>query len=300
MQLPVFKPSKTFIRKTRVPCFAAKARNAELPMLARRHIAEEDEEDEGFQIFLRGKEPRQISEWHRRWLHTLFEKEEIITAIQAGMKEYGSGAEWCGYRHQHQLSEDYDDIQKHGIVPYLVLTDVVVDEIEQRIICALRTSKDGNLEEHGVTIYSDHDTWKFAYSDYISDYIGRLDLGVERGAKPARSTNDPSFLYGRWVVDKEATAALMRERGESQSYIQSQLKQIGGLVDEFSEGLLRSSFGGEMVEAELLRCELKGKTLSLTLKYQGSSKGDVYKMNYVNDRLVKDGVVMWRDANCAG
>jgi hypothetical protein len=211
-------------------------------------------------------------------LHKLFEQEEIAPVIKSAMQEYkGDPAE-----------EEFADIQKHGILPFLILRTVVIDEVERKILFRLGTHKDANLEEHGITIYWKRSKWRFGYAEVISDYIQNLDLiNVSKQSRVSTRITDPSFLYGRWVFDEESTVALWRAKGEPVDGL-SRLRKCS---EEYSEGSCRFTHpDGHVYEFKLLNCELKGVRLNLTMQYETEPPA-TYKLKYDGHRLIREFVL---------
>lgn len=176
MKIPAFKPSKRFLDDLKLPCLVAKVKNSKLPGLAKLHIAE-FKEDDVCEIYLRGKNPKKISPWQRGVLKELFEDEELPVAVDTGLKEYATSRKWGGNNYADLFAEDRQKIKKHGILPYIVLDTVVIDDEKREVILSASTVIDGNLDEHGITIYRRKDRWRFDDADYFIRY--HADFGED-------------------------------------------------------------------------------------------------------------------------
>src|SRR5258706_16396650 len=93
MKLPKFKLSNKFLGDLKLPCLTATVKNSKLPGVAHRHVAE-FEHDGDCVIYLRGKNPKEISSWQQEVLDQLFANEGLAAAVTQGMKEYETTDEW--------------------------------------------------------------------------------------------------------------------------------------------------------------------------------------------------------------
>ena len=308
MRIPEFAPSPEFVDGMRIPCLRSRLRNSEVPSLGKRRFIEYDE-DPSFDIFLLGAVSQQVSEWHQSFLDKLFGQEELIAAIDAGMKEFETSEEWCGYDPDDEVSRD---IKRHGITAYLVLETLVLDDIRKTVIMGLRTEKDLNLCEHGITVFLKDGKWRFGYADYWSDYFEDFDVG-EPPTSNVHST-EPSLLYGRWVFDESETTLRLRMLATPEDFIKQMLESLRGLTYVFSEGriqiceqpkgwtqrllnnlrsLVHRASNGRLqileklgvIELDCLSCELKKDRLKIQVRYREQNLREEWDLRYTDGRL---------------
>src|SRR5258705_318085 len=118
MNIPKFRRTRSFIDDVEAPCLTASMLNSAVPGLAAKYIAKHDEDPE-FDIYLRAKDPKEITKWQQGVLERLLEKGELKVAIEEGMKDF-----------QRQLIDpdpddlaDYEkkalaDIKQNGVLPH--------------------------------------------------------------------------------------------------------------------------------------------------------------------------------------
>ena len=179
MKLPKFKPSNKFLGDLKLPCLTATIKYSKLPGVAHRHVAE-FEDDSDCVIYLRGSDAKKISPWQQEALDRLFSNEGLAAAVTEGMKEYETSDEWGGKDYAELSEEDRARIRKYGISAYVFLTAVVIDELQREMMLCGQTIIDGNLDEHGITVYFDKDRWHFDTADCSTRYLGRIEK-TQRG-----------------------------------------------------------------------------------------------------------------------
>jgi hypothetical protein len=278
MEIPRFKPSKTFVDGMKIPCLIAKLKNSKVAGLGASYRAEVDE-DPVFQVYLRGGNSKDISPWQQQMLERLFSQDELLRAITEGMKEYESST---GYN-------DSDEIRRDGILPHLYLSDIIIDEIEQNVIICASALADGCLGEHGIAIHLQEGRWKFDYLDYVSNYLRGLDHEAKGPAK-SDAVLTAGDLYGIWAFDEAATSKRMNTRG-MQSDLKSTLDDYRGMYFEIAEDYVRCFREGMLVEGKLVKCESQGREIHLTFRVPG----DEFDGSF-GGKLLKNGSLVTDDA----
>ena len=262
MQLPKFKPSNKFLGDIKLACLTATIKYSRLPGVAHRHVAE-FEDDGDCVIYLRGKDPKKVSPWHQKVLDQLFTNEGLAAAVNEAMKEYQTTDQWGGKDYAELSREDRAKIRKHGIAPYVFLHGVVIDELQREVILCGQTIIDGNLDEHGISIYLKKGHWHFDASDYYTGYLGTLEEshpptarelraaqtvevstmaaelapGFESFAKSAEAweklfpqdpqapvDTSPNFLYGDWQFDEGKTRKVRKSLGQDKAGIEAAIE----------------------------------------------------------------------------
>jgi hypothetical protein len=151
MKIPEFKTKRVFLEDIDLPCLFAKVKNSELPKVATRHIAKH-KKDPICEIWVRGSNPKALTEWPKEMLGNLLEKEGLPAALEAGMREYETNKEeWPGYFEDN--AETYGEIKQYGILPFLTMHTIVIDEIRRMMILGCHTEWDIHLSEHGIAIF---------------------------------------------------------------------------------------------------------------------------------------------------
>src|SRR5687767_9782709 len=150
MVIPEFKPKRVYLEGLDVPCLFAKVKNSELPGVAKRHLAKY-KKDPVCEIWVRSTNPKELTAWPKEMLGNLIEKEGLPAALEEGMRDYETNKEWPGYYKEDE--ETYGEIKQHGILPFLTMHTIVVDEIRRIIILGCHTEWDIHLCEHGIAIY---------------------------------------------------------------------------------------------------------------------------------------------------
>ena len=170
MEIPKFRKRLTFMDDISAPCLKATLPNSSVPNLAAREIKKRME-DPDFEILLRAKDPSRITPWQNEMLERLLKKGGLAEAIEQGMKDYKTerGDEYLDYE-----KRNWEDIERNGVLPHIVLSAVVIDDIRREVILQLNTSVDIHLEEHGAAIYLKDGQWKFD-TDYVYDYMGEVE-----------------------------------------------------------------------------------------------------------------------------
>jgi hypothetical protein len=295
MDIPDFKRQLTFMDDLSVPCLKATLPNSSMPNLAAHHIKKRLEDPE-FDIFLRAKNPAKITAWQRKMLDRLLKKGELTAAIEQGMKHYKKGRDedYVAYE-----KRNWEDIERNGVLPHVVLSTVVIDDIRREVILRLSSSIDGHLEEHGAAIHLKGGKWKFD-SDYVYDYMSEVEeegeretpsdfdeVKIESKKPPAHS--DPSFLYGTWVFDAETEVARLRSEGETDQEMRSWLLEFEKKQFEISEKRFvwwdkYPSFR-KPAESEIVGCTRDGNKVTLNTRELKAQRIESLVFEYKEDRL---------------
>jgi hypothetical protein len=223
MKLPSFQPSTHFLNEYELPCIVARVKNSEFPGLAFEHIAECGE-DPDCEIFLRGPIENAISPWQQKILDQLFEQEGLSAAVAEGMKEYASSSKWGGKNYAELAEEDRQKIKEHGIAPHITISTIVIDEVKHQVILRADTIVDGNLDEHGISIYLNKDRWRFDTAEYFDRYAATLLGSEEQQVKRAWKLLDKMYpvsagmsletdlgpIIGDWIVDVPESTKLLK------------------------------------------------------------------------------------------
>lgn len=226
MKIPEFNRADDFLGYADIPCLLAKVKNSDLPGVAFRHIAE-CEEDPICEIYLRGRKPDKISPWQQEVLTQLFEKDGLAAAVAEAMKEYETNPKWAGEGCVHLAEEDRQRIKEHGIAPYITISVIVIDEVRRKVILRADTVIDGNLDEHGISIFLSKERWRFEYAEYFDRYQSGLGVDSEEKRReftkeqwellfPASELGTPAetdseLLVGKWEMDEPASVKLMNK-----------------------------------------------------------------------------------------
>src|SRR5262249_2738169 len=126
MKIPAFKPSRKILDEYDVPCLVATVKNSKLPGVAARSRAD-SRDDCACRIYLRGKHSKAISAWQRGMLEQFFEKEQLAPIIANVMAGYEKKAGKQAYMFDEK---ERNDFEKHGIVPLMTLSTIVIDDIK--------------------------------------------------------------------------------------------------------------------------------------------------------------------------
>ncbi|MBA4149912.1 MAG: hypothetical protein H0X66_17510 [Verrucomicrobia bacterium] len=272
----------------------ATLQNSTVPGLATHHFKNSGKAL-SFTVFLRGKSNDQISKWQQQIVERLFEKSELPTAIQQGMNEYEMQVLEDGFDGDEEEAV-WNEIKKNGVLPYVILLALVVDELEREVILSLASDLDGNIEEHGIAISLRRGRWRFHHSDYLAQYCGRVDAEEKEKLWKQRQEiigtpewePSPKTMYGTWVFDDTEAKRLFAELKLPKSEIRRNLKDGKEFRLELSSGRLvwvNSALPGEF---ELLGFEKLGDIVKI--KFQNippnrPAKGQM-EFKYYNGRLV--------------
>lgn len=303
MKIPKFKKSVTFMDDISAPCLKATLFNSCVPNLAAREIKKRLEDPE-FDIFLRAKNPSQISQWQNEILEQLLNKGGLAEAIEQGMmhykSEHGNEDHYVDYE-----KRNWEDAELNGVLPHMILSTVVIDDIRQEIVLQLSTSLEGHLEEHGAAIYRKGGKWHSDF-DYPYDYISEVEEEESQRETPDDFEEDeeestpqkpetntaPSFLYGTWVFDAEAEKAYLRSQGESDDEMRMWLSEFEKRRFAISEKRFlwwyrfsAFSFFNKPDEYELVRCTREGNKVTLQTRELKEKKIESLVFEYKDDRL---------------
>ena len=233
-------------------------------------------------------------------LERLLNNGELAEAIEQGMKDYKSRRDddYVDYE-----KRNWEDIERNGVLPHVVLLTVVIDDIRREVILQLSTSLEGNLEEHGAAIHLDKDKWKFD-TDYVYDYMSEVEEDEEEREVPedfeeeddepapknAEVNSDPSFLYGTWVFDADAEKARLRSEGQSDDEMKSWLLEFEKRRFAISEKKFLwwykySSALSKPAESELIGCIREGNKVTLQTREPKDKRITSLVFEYKDDRL---------------
>jgi hypothetical protein len=296
MKIPEFKTKRVFLEDIDLPCLFAKVKNSELPKVATRHIAKH-KKDPICEIWVRGSNPKALTEWPKEMLGNLLEKEGLPAALEAGMREYETNKEeWPGYFEDN--AETYGEIKQYGILPFLTMHTIVIDEIRRMMILGCHTEWDIHLSEHGIAIFFQDGKWHFRLGDYLSEYLGdveeegneiRWELARPPGAVTDDSVTDASFIEGTWAFDAEEALALLKRIKASSREIKETLDLYAKLKYIIQPPLIIQSTGPlpvQQYQAEWLGCERRGEKVTISYRRKGAAKSDVEEFLYCNGILI--------------
>jgi hypothetical protein len=299
MKTPEFKPSVEFISELVCPCMLAILRNSAVPGLATRYISKKGK-DPAFEIFLRGKNPNEVSAWQKGILERLFEKGELIVAIERGMKEYEEQLDGAAMGGDE---EDWEDMKRYEFLPHVTLRAIVVDDIKCEVILSLSTESDGNLAEHGIAICLKKGRWRFNQDDYLNDYCSAIrSEEVEKRWESANSPStskvviesNPTFLWGIWEFDEQEARKISKQLWASNSEMERDIKSIRGYRIEISESRFalatqHTARCGLMAEFEFVGSELRGDKVEIRFQNLGAKTakdGGVMNFIWQNNLLI--------------
>lgn len=225
MKIPEFNRTDDFLGYADIPCLSAKVKNSEMSGVAFRHIAE-CKEDPVCDIYLRGRKLDKVSPWQQEILTKLFENDGLAAAVAEALKEYEASPKWAGEGYAHLAEEDRQKIKEHGIAPYVTISVIVIDEVRRKVILRADTVIDGNLDEHGISIFLSKERWRFEYAEYFDHYQSLLGEDSEDWRKefakkqwellyPAAESASsgavvPELLTGNWALDISETTKLLK------------------------------------------------------------------------------------------
>jgi hypothetical protein len=229
----------------------------------------------------------------------LLNKGGLAEAIEQGMKHYKSERddEYIDYE-----KRNWKDIEGNGVLPHVVLSSVVIDDIRREVILQLSTAIDIHLEEHGAAIHLKDGQWKFD-TDYVCDYIGEVEEEEEEreassdfeeeddepAPKKAELNSDPSFLYGTWVFDADAEKARLRSEGESDDEMRMWLSEFEKRRFAISEKKFlwwyKYSVLSKPDESEIVGCIREGNKVTLQTREPKKTKIEPLVFEYKDDRL---------------
>jgi hypothetical protein len=298
MEIPKFKKRLTFMDDISAPCLKTTLPNSSVPNLAAREIKKRLEDPE-FDIYLRAKNPSRITPWQNEMLERLLKKGGLAEAIEQGMMHYKSErAEDCvAYERRN-----WADVELNGVLPHMVLLDVVIDDIRREVILRLSTSLEGHLEEHGAGIYLKNGKWKFD-ADHPYDYMSEVEDEESQRETPhdfeededqptaqkPEPNSDPSFLYGTWVFDADAEKARLRSEGETDDEMRMWLAEFEKRRFAISAKRFlwwyRFSKFSKPDESELVGCIREGNKVTLQTRDLNAKKIDSLVFEYKDDRL---------------
>ena len=297
MALPKFKRRLDFLGDTQAPCLRAALPNSIIPGLAIKEIEKVVDEPE-FSVLLRAKNPKRITAWQKKQLEQLIEKGGLKSAIEEGMRDYFS---------KHPIEELPEaakprrkEVEAAGILPYVLLSDVVIDDGSKNILLVLSADFDAHLAEHGICIYLNDGQWKFD-ADYLVQYLDKVeeeeseressDFEEEQDdAPPAKPTgsDDIAFLFGKWEHDPEAHLSAMKRDGEKDDQIRMTLEFFQGKAFEVSpETFVIWHKGRPQGKDKMLGIKVKGNKVAIkfeqTLIFRGVAEKEIKTWDLVYD-----------------
>jgi hypothetical protein len=286
-------------------------KNSQLPGIASGHISE-CEEDPGCDIYLRGRESRKISPWQQEILDRLFKSEGLAAAVTEAMKEYETSSKWGGNNYAELAEEDRLKIRQHGIAAYITVSAIVIDDIKHKVILRADTIIDGNLDEHGITIYLSKERWRFDTADYFIRYESNIadseelftwksaekkwDLLYPPGEPGESRETMADLLIGTWELNALESKELMRRLGVPKNTITHCLGNWEGLGIAVSRELLCDFKWESAIPSQgryrVLRCDQRGNRFTLQLRHQERthsgyverSGGDIETKNFWCER----------------
>ncbi len=303
MKIPEFKPSKRFVSGANIPCLTAQVKNSDLPGIATEYIAQ-TKKDTSCKIYLRGKDPKNISDWQQKMLEQLFTKNGLTAAVTEGMKEFEkTGGE--------RVYDEFDDdeckrVKKLGFVPYLRIDCVVIDEIEN-VVLILADSEVGLLHEHGVTIHLSKSRWCFDDGERFDRYVGKFVEDREekqrsnwlarwKAAFPLPADAEPfdkdiSPLCGVWRYDAEETAKILKQCGAPKREIDEALSptnngpSLGWYYSRTNLEQLKNGY--TFINWGIAKCERKG--MLYTVQQTDEDGGDSHSLWCDGQRMMSIG-----------
>jgi hypothetical protein len=295
MKLPTFQPSTSFLQDYEMPCMVTRVRNSAFPGLAFEHIAE-CEEDPECEIFLRGPVKNSISPWQQKFLDQLFEQEGLAAAVAEGMKEYASSSKWGGKNYAELAEEDRKKINEHGIAPHITISTIVIDEVKRQVILRADTIIDGNLDEHGISIYLKKDRWRFDTAEYFDRYAATL-LGTEaERIEFAKKLLDKKYpvstgmpletdlgpIIGDWIVDVPESTKLLKQLWtpqEARDLIPREAEALLITAETIRTVILKPKFE-ELRIADVVRCERRGGKVIASVQWRTKAGPVSFESSY--------------------
>jgi len=303
MRIPTFKAAGRFLGEFELPCLLAKVKNSKLPGIASRHIAIY-KTDPICEVYLRRKDLQKPSSWEQTRLEEMFEKEQLGSTIETVMKQYAKSPE----AYEDASPQERKQIQKGGIAPFMTVFMMVIDEVDKTVILRARTECDGNLIEHGISLFLRNGRWRFGDSDSFAEYAeqfggGRDEMQHELASRqwarlfPASETGPlvetgSGFLQGKWVLDGRETKKVLHKLGYPAPRIADSLSINGRGTLEFSSSTARYCMFGcvALWEQRLLGCQRQGNRIYL--RCQGSPAIRLFWFD--GTRLVDSGGIVYR------
>src|SRR5262249_15870831 len=106
--------------------------------------------------------------------------------------------------------EDRLKIRQYGIAAYITVSAIVIDENKHRVILRADTVIDGNLDEHGITIFLSKERWRFDTADYFIRYaVNVADCEEIWTWQSAKKKWDTLYPPGELIETGEAAAGLL-------------------------------------------------------------------------------------------
>jgi hypothetical protein len=257
------------------------------------------QKDPSCKIYLRCSKANEISAWQREMLERLFVKEKLPSVLEEGMKEYEAGKEWPGYDQNEK--DNYDDIKRHGIVPFLTIHEIVIDDVTKEVLISANTDWDGHLDEHGITIYLSEGRWRFDLGDRQYDYYSGIESEVTK-ARMAKvfpdilsnrsESDDIKFIFGTWNYVEKAAVEIYKKFKWTKSKIDNEVKCYEGMrliiSPDQMQRIIRNDHGSSYFEARFVRCERRGNVIRIFYERKWSKGIDAgsYDCYYTGDVMV--------------
>lgn len=296
MTIPTFKRRRKFLDDLEVPCLWASLPNSSVPGLAAKHI-ESHVEEPHFDIFLRGRKPAKTSAWQKKILERLLVKGGLATAIEEGMKDYYMQHDESDFTDRERL--DIQDMKRNGVLPYFVLSSLVVDDSQRKVLLVLQTDSDANLAEHGAVIYLDRDAWRFD-SDYVYDYLNDVEEEEsnrqsddfeeepdDAGQAASPEAVDIGPVLGQWLLDDAATRDYLQRKGDPEDEIGMCIRSFSGKGFELTEKHVYFWWKNRQQTAfgSITRIRQRGNKTAIT--YTDSSEKDSHERTW--EMILEDG-----------
>jgi len=273
MPIPRFRPAKEFVNAIACPCLVASMKNSKLGNVSSGYRRKYTRDwCCRISVRLNAEEP---GPWARDMLEFLFSQGGAAVALEEGMKEYESGRGFPGYDRLN--AKTYREVIEHGVVPYITVSEIVLDEMTHNVLIVGSTQWDGNLEEHGLCVYLEEGRWRFGYAERFWEFISSLQAGMGTRPSPEPSVTkragqetatDVASLYGVWEFDKKEARKVMRGKRLAPAYCKMYLGVGEGVRYTFSPTRLH------------ITCTHPFKTVDDYVVDKYAALGDVVKVHY--------------------
>ena len=220
------------------------------------------------------------------------------------MKEYETSSEWGGKNYAEVSVEYRQKIKKHGIAPHITIFMIAIDEVMQEVILRADTVVDGNLEEHGISIYLKKGRWRFDTAEYFDHYAATL-FGTEKEQEDYAkrlwdnmyplTTDSPvesdlGLMLGDWILNKPETHKLMKVLKWGPGKVRISLLHeecMSVKRDNIREFAVTPPLW-DTKDFHVIRCERRGKRVKVQLRRYSE------KEPYINYEI---NVEYWCDGN---
>jgi hypothetical protein len=272
MKLSAFKPSRNCVHGFKKCCLSAKSNNQIVPGLAAKYEPARKMPHK-FLVYLRLKNEGVISSWVEQMLDRLINQNELSLAIAQGMEDFE--ANW----QDHYRGDEgvLAKMKKEGILGYLCLNKVIVDEVDQEVILSFwHDLKSQVLSFNGIALSFSEGHWTFNTDTYLSDYISevqskhisncinRFIVSMDHEDKPEK---DLSFFRGDWVFDVKLTERFLKEVYAVKSDLAFHLDLYKSLQYSIELPLFAIKAAGSATEFTCVDAKLEGNKIIMRLKF---------------------------------